>query len=116
MKKTLSILSSFVVIASFLFSSCQKERMPDSEALVATTEVCKNQDYPLILACLKDAGSVNISNDGTNVYVKVTINEYIDLAKAYSTPQSGQFVNGILDSVRKELETQNRLNKVAYKK
>src|SRR6185312_4259892 len=27
---------------------------------------------------------------------KVTINEYIDLAKEYSTPQSGQFVNGIL--------------------
>ena len=27
---------------------------------------------------------------------KVTINEYIDLAKAYSTPQSGQFVNGLL--------------------
>ena len=25
---------------------------------------------------------------------KVTINEYIDLAKDYSTPQSGQFVNG----------------------
>jgi len=47
---------------------------------------------------------------------KVTINEYIDLAKAYSTPQSGHFVNGILDSVRKELENQNRLNKVAYKK
>ncbi len=47
---------------------------------------------------------------------KVTINEYIDLAKAYSTPQSGQFVNGILDSVRKELESTNRLNKVAYKK
>lgn len=47
---------------------------------------------------------------------KVTINEYIDLAKAYSTPQSGQFINGILDSVRKELENNNRLNKVAYKK
>lgn len=47
---------------------------------------------------------------------KVTINEYIDLAKEYSTPQSGQFVNGILDSVRKELEEQKRLHKVAYKK
>ncbi|MES2645233.1 MAG: transcription antitermination factor NusB [Bacteroidota bacterium] len=47
---------------------------------------------------------------------KVTINEYIDLAKAYSTPQSGQFINGILDSVRKELENQQRLNKVAFKK
>ena len=47
---------------------------------------------------------------------KVTINEYIDLAKAYSTPQSGQFINGILDSVRKELESQQQLNKVAFKK
>jgi hypothetical protein len=79
MKKTLSILSLFVLVASFLFSSCQKERMPDSEALVAGTEVCKSQDYPLILACLKDAGTVNISNDGTNVYVKVTINEFVAL-------------------------------------
>jgi N utilization substance protein B len=47
---------------------------------------------------------------------KVTINEYIDLAKAYSTPQSGQFVNGILDSVRKELESKGQLHKVAFKK
>ena len=47
---------------------------------------------------------------------KVTINEYIDLAKAYSTPQSGQFINGILDSVRKELEGKDQLHKVAFKK
>jgi transcription antitermination protein NusB len=32
-----------------------------------------------------------------NIPVKVSINEYIELAKAYSTPQSGKFVNGILD-------------------
>lgn len=42
---------------------------------------------------------------------KVTINEYIDLAKAYSTPQSGQFVNGILDSILKDLEKQNNIHK-----
>lgn len=47
---------------------------------------------------------------------KVTINEYIDLAKEYSTQQSGQFVNGMLDGIRKELESQDRLKKVAYKK
>ncbi|MFY7900734.1 MAG: transcription antitermination factor NusB [Chitinophagaceae bacterium] len=46
---------------------------------------------------------------------KVTINEYIDLAKAYSTAQSGQFVNGILDSIHKELTTENKLNKIDYK-
>lgn len=47
---------------------------------------------------------------------KVTINEYIDLAKAYSTNQSGQFVNGILDNIRKELEAAGKLHKVAFKK
>jgi transcription antitermination protein NusB len=46
---------------------------------------------------------------------KVTINEYIDLAKAYSTPQSGQFVNGLLDSIHKELESENKLEKINFK-
>lgn len=47
---------------------------------------------------------------------KVTINEYIDLAKDYSTQQSGQFVNGILDNIHKELVQQGKLQKVDYKK
>jgi N utilization substance protein B len=47
---------------------------------------------------------------------KVTLNEYIDLAKEYSTAQSGHFVNGILDNIRKELEEQGKLNKIDFKK
>lgn len=47
---------------------------------------------------------------------KVTINEYIDLAKAYSTQQSGQFVNGILDNLHKELTKAGKINKVEFKK
>jgi N utilization substance protein B len=46
---------------------------------------------------------------------KVTINEYIDLAKEYSTPLSGQFVNGILDNIHKDLVAENRMHKVNYK-
>lgn len=46
---------------------------------------------------------------------KVTINEYIDLAKAYSTPQSGHFVNGILDNIHKELMSQDKIHKVNFK-
>lgn len=42
---------------------------------------------------------------------KVTINEYIDLAKTYSTPQSGQFVNGILDNILKDLKNENKIRK-----
>jgi transcription antitermination protein NusB len=47
---------------------------------------------------------------------KVTINEYIDIAKEYSTQQSGQFVNGILDNIHKELVQQDKLHKVDFKK
>ncbi|MBC6489962.1 transcription antitermination factor NusB [Flavihumibacter stibioxidans] len=47
---------------------------------------------------------------------KVTINEYIDLAKEYSTPQSGQFVNGILDNIHKDLAQGNQLHKISFKK
>jgi transcription antitermination protein NusB len=47
---------------------------------------------------------------------KVTLNEYIDLAKDYSTPQSGHFVNGILDNIHKELSGADKLRKVDYKK
>ncbi len=47
---------------------------------------------------------------------KVTINEYIDLAKDYSTTQSGQFVNGILDNIHKDLVQQGEMKKVDFKK
>ena len=42
---------------------------------------------------------------------KVTINEFIDIAKQYSTPQSGQFVNGVLDNILKDLVKENRIHK-----
>ncbi|WP_132054369.1 transcription antitermination factor NusB [Pseudocnuella soli] len=47
---------------------------------------------------------------------KVTINEYIDLAKEYSTAQSGQFVNGILDNIHKELVQTGKLQKTDFRK
>ena len=47
---------------------------------------------------------------------KVTINEYIDIAKDYSTQQSGQFVNGILDSIHKDLLSQDKIRKKDFRK
>ncbi len=46
---------------------------------------------------------------------RVTINEYIDLAKEYSTEQSGHFVNGILDNIHKELLAENKILKKSFK-
>ncbi len=46
-----------------------------------------------------------------NIPVKVSINEYIELAKNYSTPKSRQFINGILDVMSKELKSAGDVKK-----
>ena len=46
-----------------------------------------------------------------DIPTKVTINEYIEIAKKYSTYKSGKFVNGMLDSVLSELKQENRIKK-----
>ena len=47
-----------------------------------------------------------------SIPVKVTINEYLEIAKEYSTPKSSIFINGILDKLVKEYEASGTLNKV----
>ena len=46
-----------------------------------------------------------------SIPVKVTLNEYLELAKEYSTPKSSLFINGILDSIVKDLEANKTLVK-----
>lgn len=46
-----------------------------------------------------------------SIPLKVTINEYIELAKNYSTPKSKQFINGILDGISKELNESGKIRK-----
>lgn len=46
-----------------------------------------------------------------SVPIKVTLNEYIELAKMFSTPKSKVFVNGILDKLIVELKENNQINK-----
>ena len=47
-----------------------------------------------------------------SIPVKVTINEYLEIVKEYSTPKSSVFVNGILDKLSKEYVKSERLQKV----
>lgn len=46
--------------------------------------------------------------------VNVSINEYIEIAKNYSTAKSGTFINGILDAIAKELIESKKITKVVY--
>ena len=43
--------------------------------------------------------------------VKVSINEYVEISKYYSTPKSHGFVNGLLDRLIKEKMAQGQINK-----
>ena len=47
-----------------------------------------------------------------SIPTRVTINEYIEIAKDYSTEKSSFFINGVLDKISKEFEKSKRLNKI----
>ena len=46
-----------------------------------------------------------------NIPVSVSLNEYVEIAKLYSTPKSGSFINGTLDGIVNALKNENKLNK-----
>lgn len=46
-----------------------------------------------------------------NIPVSVTINEYVDMAKRYSTPRSGGYINGMLDAIARHLVDTGKLLK-----
>lgn len=48
----------------------------------------------------------------SNIPTKVTLNEYIEISKFYSTPKSNQFINGVLDKAIAKLESEGKINKI----
>jgi N utilization substance protein B len=52
----------------------------------------------------------------SDIPLNVSINEYVEIAKNYSTPKSGAFVNGQLDSICKRLYKDRVLMKVSSKR
>jgi len=69
------------------------ERIAEIDTIVLKMAICEFLKFP-------------------SIPVKVTINEYLEIAKEYSTPKSSIFINGILDNLVKEFSTKNKLNKI----
>ena len=69
------------------------------------TERIANMDLIIMQVALAEIVSF------PSIPVGVTLNEYIDAAKYYSTPKSGTFINGILDSIVTELKNEKLLLK-----
>ncbi|WZL88485.1 transcription antitermination protein NusB [Salinimicrobium sp. 3283s] len=70
-----------------------KERIADLDTILIKMAICEFLKFP-------------------SIPVKVTINEYLEVAKEYSTPKSSIFINGVLDKLSKEYSDNNKLNKM----
>ncbi len=46
-----------------------------------------------------------------SIPVSVSLNEYVEISKMYSTPKSGSFINGMLDTIVNQLKKENKLRK-----
>jgi N utilization substance protein B len=47
----------------------------------------------------------------SQIPVKVSINEYLEIAKIYSSPNSHTFMNGVLDKIQLDLRKEDKINK-----
>ena len=79
------------------------EHRDESDELIR--KYCKNWDLPRIAAVDRNILRLAIYEmlHRDDIPPVVSINEAVDIAKKFSTQESGRFVNGILDSVKKEL-------------
>lgn len=68
------------------------ERLSLTDKIILKLAMCEMEHFP-------------------SIPVKVTINEFIDLSKQYSTPKSKSFVNGILDKIKEEWIKEKRIKK-----
>lgn len=70
-----------------------KDRIADIDAILLKMAICELLNFP-------------------SIPEKVTINEFLEIAKEYSTPKSSIFINGILDKLVREYKEEGKLNKL----
>jgi N utilization substance protein B len=68
------------------------ERIAEIDTIILKMAICEFLKFP-------------------SIPVKVTINEYLELAKEYSTPKSSIFINGILDNLVKDFTNEGKMKK-----
>ncbi|WP_411768023.1 transcription antitermination factor NusB [Winogradskyella sp. A3E31] len=92
-RKTLLNQSQFYDEIAQKTTNWDAERLASLDGVLMQMALCEFQKFP-------------------SIPVKVTINEYLEIAKEYSTPKSSTFINGILDKTVKEYQKANKHNKV----
>lgn len=92
LNKTILNLSAFSEEIQEKTQNWDKDRIANIDFVLLQMAICEFQKFP-------------------SIPVKVTINEYIEIAKEYSTPKSSVFINGVLDKLVKEYSDKGTLNK-----
>ena len=93
LKKTMLNQAKFIEEIGSKTKNWDADRITQIDTVLMQMAICEFQKFP-------------------SIPVKVTINEYLEIAKEYSTPKSSNFINGILDKIVKEYTTEGNLNKI----
>ncbi|MGB3608442.1 MAG: transcription antitermination factor NusB [Psychroserpens sp.] len=93
LKKTTLNQTAFSEEISSKTKNWDAERITQIDTVLMQMAICEFQKFP-------------------SIPIKVTINEYLEIAKEYSTPKSSNFINGILDKIVKEYTSKGELNKI----
>lgn len=92
LKKTILNRSKFNEEIAEKTTNWDSERIANLDGVMLQMAICEFQEFP-------------------SIPVKVTINEYLEIAKEYSTPKSSIFINGILDKISREYNEQGKYSK-----
>ena len=92
LEKTVRNYDEFVDLIDKSAPKWDKERIAKTDMVLMTMALSELLHFPYIP-------------------IKVTLNEYLELAKDYSTPQSSKFINGVLDKLVKQIQSQYKLGK-----
>ncbi|MBT8271643.1 MAG: transcription antitermination factor NusB [Flavobacteriaceae bacterium] len=93
LKKTILNLTKLNTIIQENTTNWDKDRIAKLDLVLLQMAICEIRNF-------------------SSIPVKVTINEYLEIAKEYSTPKSSVFINGILDKILKDYEAKGTLNKM----
>ena len=93
LRNTVLNIESYSEEISLKTQNWDKDRIADIDFVLLQMAICEFHEFP-------------------SIPTKVSINEYIEIAKEYSTPKSNVFINGVLDKIVKEYDENKTLNKV----
>jgi N utilization substance protein B len=94
-----------------LFQKTIRFDAPYQELIAAKTQNWEPERIAMMDTLLMKMAITEFVNF-TSIPVKVTINEYLEISKEFSTPKSNSFINGILDKILFDLKADNKIKKI----